>query len=60
MSIRNDSLTITCPACGFTFKLSDVKKHKKKIKCPACGYEFKRKPLRPEKPDKPDFDQPTI
>lgn len=60
MSIDNESLMITCPACGYTFKLSEIKKPKDKVQCPACGYEFKKKPLRPEKPDKPDFDQPII
>jgi len=57
MSNKKSGLTITCPACGYSFKLSDLEGHGKKIKCPACGYEIKRRPLGP---DKPDFDQPII
>ncbi|MFO7796269.1 MAG: zinc-ribbon domain-containing protein [Promethearchaeati archaeon] len=57
MSNKKSDLMITCPACGYTFKFSDLKKPGKKIKCPACGYEIKRRPLGP---DKPDFDQPIV
>ncbi|MBD3215012.1 MAG: hypothetical protein GF311_20540 [Candidatus Lokiarchaeota archaeon] len=60
MNMNNEGLTISCPACGYTFKLADINMKKEKVKCPACGYEIKRKPLRPGKPDKPDFDQPIV
>jgi len=28
---------ITCPVCGFTFRLIDIKMRKKKKICPLCG-----------------------
>ncbi len=28
---------ITCPTCGFTFRLTDVKTRNKKKFCPLCG-----------------------
>ncbi|MFX0083720.1 MAG: hypothetical protein ACFE94_18370 [Candidatus Hodarchaeota archaeon] len=28
---------ITCPICGFTLRLSDLKKRRKKRNCPMCG-----------------------
>lgn len=32
---------IICPACGFSFRYSDIKPEKGKIVCPMCGHEFK-------------------
>ena len=28
---------ITCPVCGFTFRLIDIKTRKNKKNCPLCG-----------------------
>ncbi|MFX1380734.1 MAG: hypothetical protein ACFFA4_16755 [Promethearchaeota archaeon] len=33
-------LIITCPVCGFTFKLFDPKTGKKKELCPICNYHL--------------------
>jgi len=57
MSNKKSGFMITCPACGYSFKLSDKKEVGKKIKCPACGYLIKKNPIRP---DEPDFDQPIV
>jgi len=57
MSNKKSDLMISCPACGYTFKLIEVETPGKKIKCPACGYQIERRPLGPEKPD---FDQPIV
>jgi rubredoxin len=56
----DNPLTITCPACGYTFK-KKIKppslKHGTTIKCPMCGYEFENPNVVP-KPDK--FDQRKV
>jgi ribosomal protein S27E len=31
-------MVITCPICGFTYRIINPKSGKKKIKCPMCGY----------------------
>lgn len=40
MSVKMPNV-IVCPACGFQFKIKNIKE---KIKCPKCGHNFKNSP----------------
>jgi len=33
-------LIITCPVCGFTFKIFDLRTRKNNQLCPICGYHL--------------------
>ena len=46
----SDSL-ITCPVCGFSFKVFDTETNKKVKKCPMCGHIFKDPNIFPQKPN---------
>ena len=46
----SDDFIIVCPACGFSFRLIELKNRKKLMKCPMCGYEIKDQNILPKEP----------
>lgn len=47
----SDDFIIVCPACGFSFRLIELKNRKKLMKCPMCGYEIKDQNILPKEPN---------
>jgi len=49
MTEQKKGFVTVCPACGYSFKKSNLKTAK--TKCPMCGYDFASSKMPPNKPN---------